>query len=204
MNCGARSDIDRWQRFLLPWNGHAIIPGPHGTRAPNLELFTDASGSIGYGIVYAGHWIADPWPPQSINPMEKALPIALASLLRVDHWSGKKLLFHCDNQAVVDIWASGSSWDTLTMHLVRSILFSAATNHFIVLSLTLSALIMLQPYRTSSRPGPNPCPPVSINPLAFGDTLASVSPEDGKVSQPLRPHYASLPPSWLTKAATRP
>ena len=60
MNCEAHSDIDWWLRFLLPWSRHAIIPDPHGTRAPNLELFTDASGSIGYGIFYAGHWTADP------------------------------------------------------------------------------------------------------------------------------------------------
>ena len=60
MNFEAHSDIDRWLRFLLPWSRHAIIPDPHGTRAPNLELFTDASGSIGYGIFYAGHWTADP------------------------------------------------------------------------------------------------------------------------------------------------
>ena len=60
MNCEAHSDIDRWLRFLLPWSRHAIIPDPHGTRAPNLELFTHASGSIGYGIFYAGHWTADP------------------------------------------------------------------------------------------------------------------------------------------------
>ena len=74
MNCEAHSDIDRWLRFLLPWSKHAIIPDPHGTRAPNLELFTDASESIGYGIFYAGHWTADPWPPESIIPMERALP----------------------------------------------------------------------------------------------------------------------------------
>lgn len=74
MNCEAHSDIDQWLRFLLPWKRHAIIPDPHGMRAPNLELFTDASASIGYGIFYAGHWIAEPWPPESINLMERALP----------------------------------------------------------------------------------------------------------------------------------
>ena len=120
MNCEAHSDIDRWLRLLLPWNGHAIIPDPHGTRAPNLELFTDASGSIGYGMFYAGCWIADPWPPESINPMERALPHCSLGLLLGDQWSGVKLLFHCDNQAVVDIWASGSSRDPLTMHLADS------------------------------------------------------------------------------------
>ena len=54
-------------------------------------------------------------------------------LLWGQQWSGKKLLFHCDNQAVVDIWASGTSRDPLIMHLVRSIFFRAATHHYTVL-----------------------------------------------------------------------
>ena len=136
MNCEARRDIAWWLRFLPSWNGRAIIPDPHWTRSPDLELFTDASGSIGYGIFYAGHWVANPWPLELQNrsiQWKELYPIALACLLWGHLWSGKKLLFHCDNQAVVDIWASGTSRDPLIMHLVRSIFFSAATNHFTVL-----------------------------------------------------------------------
>ena len=136
MNREARRDISWWLRFLPSWNGRAIIPDPNWTRSPDMELFTDASGSLGYGIFYMGHWIANPWPPllQNRSIQWKGLyPIALACLLWGHQWTGKKLLFHCDNQAVVDIWASGSSRDPLIMHLVRSIFFTAATNHFTVL-----------------------------------------------------------------------
>ena len=101
-----------------------------------MELFTDASGSLGYGIFYMGHWLADRWPPElrdrSIQ-WHELYPIALACLLWGHQWSGKKLLFHCNNQAIVDIWASGTSRDPLIMHLVRSIFFSAATNNYTVL-----------------------------------------------------------------------
>lgn len=136
MNCKGRPDIDWWLWFLPGWNGHTIIPDFHWTRTPNLELFSDASGSIGYGIFYAGHWIADPWPPERQNrtiQWKELYPIALACLLWGDQWSGRKLFFHCNSQSVVDIWASGSFQDALTMHLVHSIFFSAATNHFAVL-----------------------------------------------------------------------
>ena len=64
---------------------------------------------------------------------EQLYPIVLACLLWGHQWSGKELLFHCDNQAVVDIWASGTSLDPLIMHLVRSIFFSTAINHYTVL-----------------------------------------------------------------------
>ena len=136
MNREARRDITWWLQFLPTWNGRAIIPEPHWTKSPDLELFTDASGSLGFGIFYMGHWISEPWPPQlqdrSIQ-WKELYPIAIACLIWGQQWSGKKLLFHCDNQAVVDIWASGTSRDPLIMHLVRSIFFSAATHHYTVL-----------------------------------------------------------------------
>ena len=132
MNCDARRDISWWLRCLPSWNGRAIIPDPNWTRSPDMEL----SGSLGYGIFYAGHWIANPWPPVLQNrsiQWKELYPIALACLLWGHQWTGKKFLFLCDNQAVVDIWASGSSRDPLIIHLVRSIFFNAATNHFTVL-----------------------------------------------------------------------
>ena len=100
MNPEARHDIAWWLRFLPSWNGRAIIPDPHWTKSPDLELFTDASGNLGYGIFYMGHLLANPWPPElrdrSIQ-WQELYPIAFACLLWGHQWSGKKLLFHCDN-----------------------------------------------------------------------------------------------------------
>ena len=62
MNHESRCDISWWLCFLPSWNSHAIIPDLNWMRSPDMELFTDASGSLGYGIFYTGHWIANPWP----------------------------------------------------------------------------------------------------------------------------------------------
>ena len=139
------------------------------TRSPDLELFTDASGSLGYG-----HWMSEPWIPvlqdRSIQ-WKELYPIALSGLLWDHQWSGKKLLFHCDNQAVVDIWASGTSRDPLLMHLVRSIFFTAATNHFTVLvshiaGTNKSIADSVSPACPRSRFGTYPCSQDSGDPLA--------------------------------------
>ena len=53
----------------------------------------------------------------------------------------KKLLFHCDNQTVVDISARSSSRDPLLMHLVRSIFFSVASNQFLVLDTHIRGVV---------------------------------------------------------------
>ena len=94
------------------------------SRSLDLALLTDASGTLGYGIYYSGHWIADTWPPplqgRSIQWKERYL-IALACFLWGHSLLGKKILFLCDNQAVFDIWAFGTSRDPDIMHLVCSI-----------------------------------------------------------------------------------
>ena len=106
MNVEARRDIAWWLQFLPTWNGRTIIPDPYWSRSPDLALFTDASGTVGYGVYYAGDWIAESWPTilqdRSIQ-WKELYPIALSCLLWGHLWSGKKILFHCDNQSVVDI-----------------------------------------------------------------------------------------------------
>ena len=60
-------------------------------------------------------------------------PIALAGLLWGPLWRGRKLLFHCNNQSVMVIWAKSSSCCPLLRHLVHSIFFCAASHQFSVL-----------------------------------------------------------------------
>lgn len=136
LNAEARRDVAWWLKYLPLWNGRAIIPDPFWSRSPDLELFTDASGGLGFGIYFQGHWLNGSWPShlsdRSIQ-WKELYPIALACLLWGPLWRGKKLLFHCDNQSVVDVWAKGSSRDPLLMHLVRSIFFCAASHQFSVL-----------------------------------------------------------------------
>lgn len=103
-----------------------------------LALFTDASGTLGCGMVFTndGHQIANSRPAilrDHLVQWEELYPIALSCLLWRHLWSGKKILFHCDYQPVVDIWASGTSQDPHIMYLDHSIFFSGATHNFIVL-----------------------------------------------------------------------
>ena len=136
LNTEARRDVAWWLKYLPLWNGRAIIPDPFWSRSPDLELFTDASGGVGFGIYFQGRWLNGSWPSNLSNhsiQWKELYPIALSCLLWGPLWRGKKLLFHCDNQSVVDIWAEGSSRDPLLMHLVRSIFFCAASHQFSVL-----------------------------------------------------------------------
>lgn len=48
-------------------------------------------------------------------------------------WSGRKLLLHCDNQAIVSIWQTGRTRNKDLMLLVRALFFTAAKNHYNIL-----------------------------------------------------------------------
>ena len=48
-------------------------------------------------------------------------------------WSSKKLLFHCDNLAVVSVWESGLARSSELMRLVRDLFYIAAKHNFHVL-----------------------------------------------------------------------
>ena len=49
------------------------------------------------------------------------------------HWAGKRILFHCDNKAVIEVWQSGLSRSPQLMALVRALFFVAAKGNFHVL-----------------------------------------------------------------------
>ena len=48
-------------------------------------------------------------------------------------WSRKRILIHCDNHAVVDVWRSGTTKHKALMRLIRSLFFTAAKHNFTVL-----------------------------------------------------------------------
>ena len=82
------------------------------THCPDMQLFTDASGTAGFGIYFQGKWISSPWPSSLASrsiQWKELFPIFVACQIWGTHFAEKRLLFHSDNQAVVKIWATNSS-----------------------------------------------------------------------------------------------
>ena len=81
----------------------------------------------------SGQWLQARWSPaqavQSI--LWKELFAIVNSVNTWSHghqWAKQKILFHCDNKAVVDIWCKGSRCDPGSMALVCLLYFCAT--HF--------------------------------------------------------------------------
>ena len=62
----AQLDIIWWQDFLPTWSGSSPILNTHWTISPSMNLYTDASGSEGWGAFWSGQWFQSHWSPAQL------------------------------------------------------------------------------------------------------------------------------------------
>ena len=89
----------------------------------------DAASSVGWGAYWCGRWIQARWSPSEdkVNIVWKELFAITAAVQHLGTLLGMpKVLFQCDNQAVVDIWKTGTTKSADIMVLVRMLCFCAA------------------------------------------------------------------------------
>ena len=126
LNTVARADIQWWATFLTGWNGRSLLPH----QAPDIHVYTDASGSYGCGAVVTHFgWLQLCWPVswQPVNITEKELlPIVMATALWGSFWQGKHVCFHCDNMAVVQILRAHTGRGDIVLHLLHCLFFFLA------------------------------------------------------------------------------
>ena len=112
-------DILWWFYFLPGWPDMSLILS---NRRILSVAYTNASGLHGWGAHWDGRWLQPCWsvPQTEMDITWKELfAILLAVYTWVCFWTCQKILFHCDNQSIVDIWDKGSTHVTHTMALVH-------------------------------------------------------------------------------------
>ena len=132
-----RLDLNMWYKFLNGWNGKSFFLDPDFTNAADIELFTDSTMS-GFGGIYKNKWFQGYFPQEllSQNEISMALlelyPIVMAVVLWGDNWTGKRILFNCDNAATVDIIKKGRSKVPLIMKFMRKLTWCSAKGNFLI------------------------------------------------------------------------
>ena len=112
-------DLLLWSDFLPSWSGTSMILDTNWTLSSAMRLFTDASGSRGWGAYWSNHWLQSEWSPEQAeqNIVWKGLYAIVSAVNTWGHlWTRRKILFHCDN--------SGHLEEEVT--LVRLLYFCAA------------------------------------------------------------------------------
>ena len=128
----ARKDIQAWQEFIEDFNGKAIFLQDQWVSTNMLNMYSDASGSIGYAAVLGSKWFAYRWLDDHKLyhiTVKELFPIVLA----LEFWGHKlknhRILFFSDNMAVVEIINKQSSKDKTSMRLVRRLVIAALTHN---------------------------------------------------------------------------
>ena len=132
-----RKDLHMWYKFLLNWNGVSLFYDLVSTTSTDMELFTDAS-LIGFGGIFKTQWFCSVWPDSipSVNDDDLSMafrelyPIVAAAIIWGKQWTGKRIVFMCDNQSAVFILQRGRSRCLAIMKLIRKLTWIAATNNF--------------------------------------------------------------------------
>ncbi|XP_065195664.1 uncharacterized protein LOC135827068 [Sycon ciliatum] len=140
LSSDCRKDLLWWQEFLASWNGKWFFlyqPETSSTDLDLLQVYSDAGGTIGWGAYYAneGRWMHSRWEQDTIDlsiEYKELFPILVACATWGHMWCRFRIAFHCDNQAVVDCLASGTSKSPPVMALIRKLFFVCARHNFCV------------------------------------------------------------------------
>ena len=177
-------DIAMWKTFISSWNGRSFFLNSTLTPTPDLELYTDAASTVGFGGYFQGKWFQGKWPvhlyickQQGISiEWQELFPIIVACDIWHSHFSGKRLQFWCDNESVVAIINSGHSNSPRIMDLMR---------HLVLLSMEHNFLV-----RAQHVPGVS---------NAIADSLSRFQMQRFRDLAPhADPHPCTIPPSLLT------
>ncbi|KAL0180312.1 hypothetical protein M9458_025754, partial [Cirrhinus mrigala] len=139
---GCKMEMHLWQQFLSSWNGISFFYNDYVSQPEDIQLYTDAAPSTGFGGYYSGRWFASEWPPefshlaqQSDSPSStlfEIYPVIIAAILWGHEWSKHIILIHSDNSAVVDIINKGRSRSPTIMQFIRRLTLISAQNQFLI------------------------------------------------------------------------
>ena len=101
-----KADLCVWLAFLSSFNGISFFRNEEWCNSTKLNLYTDASGSIGFGAIFGDSWCYGRWPASWLNhniAILEFFPIVLSLCLWGDKMRNHSFLFFTDNNALVHV-----------------------------------------------------------------------------------------------------
>lgn len=121
-----KADLCMWQNFLIDFNGISFWRQTRLLEA-SLQISSDASGSVGFGVYFQGRWCAQRWPSSWFESgltrdltFLEFFPLVVAVNLWPADLQNQVVKFWCDNQAVVQVVNKLTSRSHMVMRLVRA------------------------------------------------------------------------------------
>ena len=127
-----RNDVRIWQAFLEGWNGRSVFLSRSVVEAHDLEFYTDAASTLGYGGIFRSAWFSHTWlsnQPWSIA-IQELYPIVVAAAVWGSQWTGLRILVHCDNKPAVDALNKGYSNKRIMADILRVLMYYSMRHNF--------------------------------------------------------------------------
>ena len=106
LNKEVKEDLKIWLSFLCHVNGRSFFLEEHFLSSTKLNLFTDASGALGFGVIVGSHWCYGKWPPRWDHKNIAILefyPIVLSLHLWGEAMCNQCILFCTYNESLVHV-----------------------------------------------------------------------------------------------------
>lgn len=140
LDASCRTEMRLWKYFLDAWNCVSFFYDDFASHPEDIQLYTDAAPSVGYGGFYQGRWFAAVWPPEMFamrpdgpsSALFEIYPIVVAALLWGSEWSGRCILIHSDNSAVVEILNKGRTRCPAISQFLQRLTLISAFNQFLI------------------------------------------------------------------------
>ena len=90
LNQAAKADILWWHLFTDKWNGISVL-WDLGRKLPEIEVFSDGSGSWGCGAVCGDSWFQQEWDSrlQTLSiAIKEMISVVCAAAIFGHNWSG--------------------------------------------------------------------------------------------------------------------
>ena len=117
-----KEDLLVWQSFLSGFNGRSFFLADQWKNSNQLELYTDASGALGYGAVFGRHWCYGQWPHSWCHlniAFLELYPIVLSLHLWGHDMQNQRIFFFTGNEALVHVINKQSCRNKNLMFLVH-------------------------------------------------------------------------------------
>jgi len=148
LTAGFKKDLTVWETFVKNWNGKSFFLKEDWESRDSVEIYTDASGTEGFGGFWKGQWFNGQWPEQYKLTSGKAglsiewqelYPIRVACVIWGTHFQNKRVTVWCDNESVVAIINTMKSKVPEIMDLIRPIVAQSLEQNFVLKAVHLSS-----------------------------------------------------------------
>ena len=139
-----KSDLQVWRSFLLQHNRKTFFLDHKFLSQQALQLYTDASTTIGFGGYMGTKWFQGLWPMDctKVNiAILEIYPILIAFKLWGVNLSNKCIMLNSDNMAVVHILNTFTSKDKNIMAILRDIVTQLMIHNILIKSSHISGKI---------------------------------------------------------------